>query len=305
MTDRSRALVEVHVATLLYGFIAPFGKAVDLDPYQIVFWRTSLAAIVIFAVAVRLKSHTYVRSWSDLATFAAIAVLLSVHWVLFFQSIKVSTVAIGLVTTYTYPVLMVFLESIFFNVRLRVLDFASAVAVLIGVYCLAPNFDLSDANFQGVMYGMASGAMLPFFILLRKKRIIHRYNTWDISAYELGIAGLLLLPFMFYNETLFELPGTRDLVLVVVLGVVLTGFARILFVNSQRHLSGKVVGVTLALETVYGVIIAVIFLAAIPSGREIIGGLIILSAAVFESLRAPGDDIVDKENKQVETAVGI
>ena len=297
MTDRSRALVEVHVATLLYGFIAPFGKAVDLDPYQIVFWRTSLAAIVIFVVAGRLKSHAPVRSWSDLATFAAIAVLLSVHWVLFFQSIKVSTVAIGLVTTYTYPVLMVFLESLFFNVRLRTIDFASAVAVLIGVYCLAPKFDLSDANFQGVMYGMASGAMLPFFILLRKKRIIHRYNTWDISAYELGIAGLLLLPFMFYNETLFELPGTRDLVLVVVLGVVLTGFARILFVNSQRHLSGKVVGVTLALETVYGVIIAVIFLAAIPSSREIIGGLIILSAAVFESLRAPRNDTVGKDGQ--------
>lgn len=292
MTDRSRALIEVHVATLLYGFIAPLGKAVELDPYEIVFWRTSLAAVVIFVIARRLKSRSPIKSWNDLATFSAIAVLLSVHWVLFFQSIKVSTVAIGLVTTYTYPVLMVFLESIFFNVRLRAVDFASAVAVLIGVYCLAPDFDLSDANFQGVLYGVASGAMLPLFILIRKKRIIDRYNSWDISAYEMGIAGLLLLPFMIYNGTLFELPGTRDLLLVVALGVVLTGFARILFVNSQRHLSGKVVGVTLALETVYGVIIAIILLAAIPSGREIIGGLIILSAAVFESLRAPDNDSV-------------
>ena len=113
----------------------------------------------------------------------------------------------------------------------------------------------------------------------------------------MGIAGLLLLPFMLYDETLFEMPGTRDILLVVVLGVVLTGFARILFVNSQRHLSGKVVGITLALETVYGVIIAVIFLAAIPSGREISGGLIILSAAVFESLRTPGADTVDRDNQ--------
>lgn len=83
----------------------------------------------------------------------------------------------------------------------------------------------------------------------------------------------------------------------VALGVVLTGFARILFVNSQRHLSGKVVGVTLALETVYGVIIAIILLAAIPSEREIIGGLIILSAAVFESLRKPGNDTVDEDKR--------
>lgn len=147
MTPSSRALVEVHVATLLYGFIGPFGKAVDLNPHQIVFWRTSLAAIVLLAIARRLKSHTLVKTRADLATFTAIAGLLAVHWVLFFKSVKVSTVAIGLVTTYTYPVLMVFLESWFFNLRLKALDFASAVAVLVGIYYLAPEFDLSDATF--------------------------------------------------------------------------------------------------------------------------------------------------------------
>jgi len=286
MTRNSRALVEVHVAALLYGFIGPFGKAVALNPHQIVFWRTSLAAVVLLAIARRLKSHTLVKNWADLATFTAIAGLLAVHWVLFFKSVKVSTVAIGLVTTYTYPVLMVFLESWFFNIRLRALDFASAVAVLVGIYYLAPEFDLSDATFQGVIYGVAAGAMIPFIVLIRKKRIIDSYNSWDISAYEMGIAGLLLLPFMLYDGSLFHIPSSRDLLLLVMLGVVLTGFARVLFVNSQRHLSGKVVGITLVLEVVYGVILALILLAAIPSKREIIGGLIIVSAALFESLRS-------------------
>ncbi len=268
MTSRSRALVEVHVAALLYGFIGPFGKAVDLNPHQIVFWRTSLAAVVLLVIARRLKSHTLVKNWADLATFTAIAGLLAVHWVLFFKSIKVSTVAIGLVTTYTYPVLMVFLESWFFNLRLKALDFVSAVAVLVGIYYLTPEFDLSDATFQGVIYGVAAGAMIPF---------------------------------MLYDGSLFHMPSSRDLLLLVVLGVVLTGFARVLFVNSQRHLSGKVVGITLVLEVVYGVILALIFLAAVPSKREIIGGLIIVSVALFESLRSrrhetAGKDIGESES---------
>ena len=301
MTRNSRALVEVHVATLLYGFIGPFGKAVALNPHQIVFWRTSLAAVVLLAIARRLKSHTLVKNWADLATFTAIAGLLAVHWVLFFKSVKVSTVAIGLVTTYTYPVLMVFLESWFFNLRLRALDFASAVAVLVGIYYLAPEFDLSDATFQGVIYGVAAGAMIPFIVLIRKKRIIDNYNSWDISAYEMGIAGLLLLPFMLYDGSLFHMPSSRDLLLLVMLGVVLTGFARVLFVNSQRHLSGKVVGITLVLEVAYGVILALILLAAVPSQREIIGGLIIVSVALFESLRSrrpeTSETETQKENK--------
>ena len=301
MTRSSRALVEVHVATLLYGFIGPFGKAVDLNPHQIVFWRTSLAALVLLAIARRLKSHTLVKNWADLATFTAIAGLLAVHWVLFFKSIKVSTVAIGLVTTYTYPVLMVFLESWFFNIRLRALDFASAVAVLVGIYYLAPEFDLSDATFQGVIYGVAAGAMIPFIVLIRKKRIIDKYNSWDISAYEMGIVGLILLPLMLYDGSLFHMPSSRDLLLLVMLGVVLTGFARVLFVNSQRHLSGKVVGITLVLEVVYGVILALILLAAVPSQREIIGGLIIVSVALFESLRSRRHENAGKDIGELET----
>ncbi len=300
MTRSSRALVEVHVAALLYGFIGPFGKAVDLNPHQIVFWRTSLAAVVLLAIARRLKSHTLVKNWADLATFTAIAGLLAVHWVLFFKSIKVSTVAIGLVTTYTYPVLMVFLESWFFNLRLRALDFASAVAVLVGIYYLAPEFDLSDATFQGVIYGVAAGAMIPFIVLIRKKRIIDNYNSWDISAYEMGIAGLILLPFMLDDARLFHVPSTRDLLLIVVLGVVLTGFARILFVDSQRYLSGKVVGTILVLEVVYGVILALVFLAAVPSKREVIGGLIIVTAALFESLRSRGYGIAKRDISESE-----
>ena len=286
MIRNSRALVEVHVATLMYGFTGPIGKAVELNPYQIVFWRTTLAAVVLLVIAKRLENHAPIKNWIDLATFTAIAALLAVHWVLFFKSIKVSTVAIGLVTTYTYPVIMVFLESRLFNHKLRALDFAGAVAVLVGIYYLVPEVALSDATFQGVIYGVAAGAMIPIIVLTRKKRIIGNYNSWDISAYEMGIAGMILLPFVLFDESLVHMPSSRDLLLLAVLGVVLTGFARVLFVNSQRQLSGKVVGITLVLEVVYGVILAMILLAAVPSTREIVGGLIIVCAALFESLRS-------------------
>lgn len=291
MSPGTRGLVEVHLATLMYGFVGPVGKAVDLDPYQIVFWRSTLAALLLLAVARRLESHSPIKSRADLATLTVIAGLLVVQWVFFFKSIKVSTIAIGLLTTYTYPVIMVFLESWFFKLRLRAFDFVSALAVLAGIYFLVPEFDLSDATFQGVIYGVTGGAMIPLIVLIRKKRIIGNYNSWDLSAYESGIAGLILIPFMLHDAHLFRMPGSGDLLLLVVLGVFLTGFARTLLIDSHRYLSGKVVGVVRVLEVVYGVILALIFFAAVPSNREIIGGLIIVSAALFESVRSRGFEI--------------
>ena len=295
MTPASRGLFEVHIATLMYGFVGPVGKAVDLAPFQIVFWRSTFAAVVLLAVARRLGSHSPIKTWADLAALTVIAGLLVVQWGFFFKSIKVSTVAIGLLTTYTYPVIMVFLESWFFKLRLRALDFASAAAVLVGIYLLVPEFDLSDATFQGVLYGVTGGAMIPLIILIRKKLVIEKYSSWDLSAYESGIAGLILIPFMLYDTHLFQMPGSGDLLLLVVLGVVLTGCARTLFIDSHRYLSGKVVGVVRVLEVVYGVILALIFFAAVPSNREIIGGLIIVSAALFESLRSRGFELASRK----------
>ena len=294
MSPGTRGLVEVHLATLMYGFVGPVGKAVDLDPFQIVFWRSTLAAVILLVVARRLESHSPIRTWADLATLTVIAGLLVMQWGFFFKSIKVSTIAIGLLTTYTYPVFMVFLESWFFKLRLRALDFASAAAVLVGIYFLVPEFDLADATFQGVIYGVTGGAMIPLIVLIRKKRIIGNYNSWDLSAYESGIAGLILIPFMLHDAHLFRMPGSGDLLLLVVLGVVLTGCARTLFIDSHRYLSAKVVGVIRVLEVVYGVVLALIIFAAVPSNGEIIGGLIIVSAAMFESMRSRWFETADR-----------
>ena len=100
---------------------------------------------------------------------------------------------------------------------------------------------------------------------------------------------------MLYDAHLFRMPGSGDLLLLVALGVVLTGCARTLFIDSHRYLSGKVVGVVRVLEVVYGVILALIFFAAVPSNREIIGGLIIVSAALFESLRSRGFELANRK----------
>ena len=281
----------------MYGFTGLLGKAINLEAHEIVFWRTFLAAIVLLAIAKRIKDHSRIQSRSDLVTFLVIAGLLALHWVLFFKSVKVSTVATALISTYTYPILMVFLESWSFRIKLRAFDFVSAVAVLIGICYLTPGFDIANDTFQGVIYGVCAGMMIPFIILTRKKYLIDRYNSWDISAYEMGLISLILLPFMLYKGSLFQYPGSGNLILLVVLGVIFTGFARILFIRSQRYLSGKIVGLTIVLEVIYGVIFALILLSAVPTRREIVGGLIVVLAVLFETLRLSRKEDLESPTK--------
>ena len=288
MTNRGRALFELNTATFLYGFVGLLGKAITFAPYEIVFWRTALAGSTLFLVGRRLKGHTRIRNKRDFLIFLAIAVLIALQSVLFYHSVKISTVAIALISIYTYPIWMVFLEGWFFGEKLKPFDFISAVLVFVGICYIPSEFDFSSKNFQGIILGVSAGVMIPFIILTRKKFLIGKYTSWDISAYEMGLVSLILLPFMVFSESLHDIPSKENLIYLLLLGFLSTGVARILLVRSQRELSGKLVGLTLILEVVYGIVFAFGFLSEVPSHRELIGGLIVISAVVFETWRFYG-----------------
>ena len=285
MTGRTRALVQLNVATLMFGFVGPLGKALSPGPLPITFWRAAAATLLLFLVGRRLEGHSTIRSKKDLLTFLAIAVFISLQSILFFKSVQVSTVAIAVITIYTYPILMVFLERFYFGGRIRLPDVGSAILVLIGIFFITPEVSLSNTKFQGVILGISAGVTIPLIILTRKKFLVGRYNSWDISAYEIGLVGLILLPFMTLGGNFAHLPSPRDIVYLLLLGLFATGLGRMLLVDSQRHLSGKTVGLTIVVEVIYGILFALVFLSEVPTQGEIMGGLIIVCVVVLETLR--------------------
>ena len=99
---------------------------------------------------------------------------MSLQSILFFKSVQASTVAIALITVYTYPILMVFLESWFFGGRIRLLGIGSAIIVLIGIFFVTPERHLSNATFQGVIFGVLAGLTIPINLLTRRKFLVGR-----------------------------------------------------------------------------------------------------------------------------------
>ena len=285
MTAKKKALLEINLATLLFGFIGPLAKVIPLSPLPITFWRAVCAALLLSLVGKRLGGRTRIRSRADLLIFLAIAVLISLQSLFFLRSIQVSTVAIALITLFTYPVLMVFLESWFFGGRIRLLDLGSAALVVVGVYFITPEHSFSDATFQGVVFGILAGFTIPLIILIRKKYLVGRYPSWNITAYEFSFVSLILLPFMILTGSFRAIPGPEGIAYLLILGLLVTGVGRMLVVSSLAHLSGKTVGLTIVLEILYGIVFAFAFLSEVPTHREMVGGLLVVSVVLVETLR--------------------
>jgi drug/metabolite transporter (DMT)-like permease len=81
--------------------------------------------------------------------------------------------------------------------------------------------------------------------------------------------------------------------LLIVLGVACTALAHTLFIASMHRVSAHRASVVAALEPVYGIALAAWLLHEIPNGRTIVGGGLVVAAALLASgSRKAGDEQV-------------
>ncbi|HOF83671.1 MAG TPA: DMT family transporter [Candidatus Aminicenantes bacterium] len=278
--SRSRSLLAVHAAVALFGLAGLFGKWLTLRPHFIVLGRVVFAAAAL-ALIIRLSGGRFsIRRKIDGGLFLLQGLILAVHWILFFESIRVSTVAVGLLAYSSFPVFTAFLEPLFFRTRLSRRHLGLSLACLAGVFLLVPRFSWSERVFQGVVTGLGAGATFALLSIINRK-LSFRYASPVVAFYQDAGAALFLLP-----AALLKPPALtgRDFALLAILGLLCTALAHTLFIAGMRRLSAQTASIISALEPVYGIALAALLLGERPSARTIAGGLIILTAVFVLSL---------------------
>jgi drug/metabolite transporter (DMT)-like permease len=282
MSSRSRHLLQIHLAVLLFGFAGLFGKWVLLDPIIIVFCRVGFAVPVLILASIMWRLPLRPRSWRSLLAYLALGVLLAVHWTTFFKSVQVSSIAVALITFSTFPVFVAFLEPLFFREKLHLGDVVLACIALAGVVILVPEFDLDDRIAQGACWGVASGVTFALLSLFNR-RFVRHHSSITVALYQDAFAALALLPIALLEWPIFQL---QDVLFLLVLGVLCTAVAHSLFIAGLKEINARTASMIACLEPVYGILLAAMLLDELPTGRTILGGVIVLGVALIATAAA-------------------
>ena len=277
--DYKHSLLQLNLAVFLFGFTGLFGKWLSLAPLVIVFGRVSLAFAAISLLMIFSRQSIRLRRRRDFGPLLLMGILLAAHWITFFASIQVSSVAICLISFSTAPVLIALLEPLFFPAEsLRARNVLVAIVVTVGVAVATPSWSLDNTVTQGILWGLASGLALAFLTLLNRHQVAH-YSPFVITFYQMGIVAVLLLP---STWLIHPIVTPRDLGLLALLGIVFTGAAQLLFLRGMRGVSARLASIiSSGMEVIYGLILAALILHEIPGARTLIGGAIILSATLY------------------------
>jgi drug/metabolite transporter (DMT)-like permease len=284
--DIKRSYIELHIAVFLWGFTAILGKVISLEEVALVWWRLLFTCVsLLFFKSIWKHIPTY--SWSLIFQMMGVGVIVALHWVLFFGSVKYSNVSICLVCMATASLFTSLIEPIIMGYKHKTYEVLLGLLVIPGMF-LVVNFIPSDKIF-GVYLGLISALLAAIFSILNKKIIDKEkdLNPIPMTFIELS-SGLLFLSIIFplsvqwLGETPFMPVGWTDIVYLLILALLCTTLGYVLGLKALKHLSAFASNLVVNLEPVYGIILAfLLFQENKEVGSYFYLGVIIILIAVF------------------------
>jgi drug/metabolite transporter (DMT)-like permease len=283
LNPHRRALFELHLCVVLWGFTAILGKLIALSAVQLVWWRLLLVtlALACFPRVWRGLKHIPPRL---MAIYAGIGCVVALHWITFYGAVKLANASVAATCMALAPVVTALLEPWLTGARLERHNLLLAILVIPGVVLVVGG--IPESMHLGFWVGVASAALAALFNSMNKRFLGH-HDAMTVTWLELG-AGFLLLaviaPFVASDGPAVVLPSYQDGAWLLVLAILCTLIPFALSLATLRHLCAFTVQLAVNLEPVYAVVLAVLFLG---EARELSGlffvGVVILLAAVLGS----------------------
>lgn len=260
--------LHLHLIVFIWGFTAILGKLISLDALPLVWWRMSLAVLLIFGYIFYRKT-SFKLSKKDIVLLLISGLIIALHWITFFKAIKVSNISITLACLSTGAFFASILEPIFYNRKMVWYEILFGLIVLVGLYFVIessePNFIQKSINsnmsgtMQGILLALTSAFLSASFSIINGK-FAKRIDATIVSFYELFGGVLFLSAFLLFSgqfTTQFFTITSSDLMWLFILASICTAYAFIASVAVMKFISPYTVMLTINLEPVYGIALAV------------------------------------------------
>lgn len=282
--DNLKSYFHLHFIVFIWGFTAVLGALITLDAMPLV-WYRMLLAVGFIAIYIWYKKIPMKVPRKTLIGFLFAGLIIALHWFTFFKAIKVSNISVTLACLSTGAFFTSFLEPLFYGRKVIWYEVLFGLIVVLGLYII---FNVEGNYIYGILLALSSAFLSALFSVINGK-YAKEHNPTVISFYEL-VGGVLffsvsLLFTNSFNVAFFEVSAS-DWMYLAVLSSFCTAYAFIASVKVMRFLSPYTVMLTINLEPIYGIILAVIVFQEKEkmSTDFYIGALIILSTVILNGL---------------------
>jgi drug/metabolite transporter, DME family len=275
-----------------WGFIAVLVAAVDLDAEPLAFLRLALAAVTLAVVGAVTGRTRLLAPGPRLPALVLLGVVQGAHWLLFFEAIKLGSVAIAVLTFSTAPVFIALVAPTMLPERLSNVALGAIVPGAIGLWLVvgaAPGGD--DVSGWAVAAGLGSALTYAALVVLSKRLLLARAEPLTVAFWDCFVGALAVAPLLAVGGSVLP-RDAGDWGAVLLLGVVFTGLSTLLYTRVLRRVTAQAAGMLTFLEPVAAVALAALLLDEPLDRRTVIGGVLVLAAGLAVVALEPADAAV-------------
>lgn len=283
--------IKIKLAYLLtlfiYGTIGVILNYIDVPSELVVLFRGALGALTIYTVLRLKKGKLNIAAIKKNLLYLIISgASLGFNWVFLFMAYDQTSVAIASLCNYMAPIILVALSPILFKEKLTFPKVLCVIACFVGVAMISGVFELQkgSVNVLGIIFGLLAATGFVFLIIFNKKLTSDLPNL-DRSIIQLLVSAIVVLPFAIFKcaKTTFTF-DLKTILILIMLGVIHTGFAYILYFKSVKELPVQTVSIFGYFEPIIGIILAAIILGQNLTIFGIIGTILIIGGSIVSEL---------------------
>jgi len=282
--DKLSNYLHLQFIVFIWGFTAVLGALISIEAIPLVWYRMLLASGFIF-LFLKFRKDSLRITKNELIGFFISGLIIAIHWLAFFGAIKISNVSVTLAVMSTGALFASFLEPLLHKRKIIWYEVFFGLLVVVGLYII---FSVETEYKWGILLALCSAFFGALFSVINGKYAL-KHKASIISFYEMVFGTLCISVYLAFTEsfniTYFQL-SINDWIFLFILSSICTAYAFIASIHVMKWISPYTVMLTVNLEPVYGIILAVLILGKSEnmSPRFYYGAAIILVTVIFNGI---------------------
>lgn len=286
-SEVTRARLALIASMCIFGTIGLLRRSLPVPSGFLAMLRGLLGALSLLAL-VHLRggrlSGAAIRA--NLPRLLLSGILMGINWILLFEAYRFTTIAAATLCYYMAPAFTLAAAPLVLREKLtlrKLLCLAVALAGMIFVSGVTRAGFSGASEVRGVALALSAAVLYASIVLMNKK--LHGIGALDRTIMQLGVAGLVLIPYVALTEDLSAVAFTPSVVaLLLVAGLVHTGLSYALYFSSVDYLPAHTLALLSYLDPLVAVVLSAAVLREPMTLYDILGAALILCAAVAAEL---------------------
>ena len=276
-------LLKFVLSMVIFGTNGLWVAHIALSSAEIVLMRTLLGSAFLAVVVCFTGRFDFKALRKDIVAATLGGAALGLNWVFLFEAYRALSVSLATLTYYCGPMFVLLLSPIVFHERLTWNKIAALVSVALGMLCISGSIDFETSSGRGLLVAIGAAALYAMVIICNKK--VYYLGGLHCSLYEMIVSFFVVLGYLMFQGTpLPVVPATNELIYVLIIGLVNTGLAYLLYFSSLQKLSGQSVSLLCYMDPLTALFVSAAFLGEVMHPIHWLGAVLILGGACLGEL---------------------